>query len=213
MPTIAKKRPAKKTAAAPVAVTYVLRTCDAHGQSHGGFQWPESGPVEAPDWKPTPECGRGLHGLLHGEGDSYLLNWAADARWLVVEVEVASIVDLGGKVKYPKGVVVYSGDQFHATREIARRCPEARAIVGLTATAGAGGTATAGDEGTATAGDWGTATAGAGGTLCLWWYDGIRYRLAVGYVGENGIEANVPHRLDGSGHFVRATPAQQEAES
>jgi hypothetical protein len=71
-----------------------------------------------------------------------------------------------------------------------------------TATAGDGGTATAGDWGTATAGDEGTATAGDGGTLIIRWWDGQRYRLSVGYVGENGIEANKAYRLDGQGAFV-----------
>ena len=45
----------------------ILRTCDANMQSHGGFQWPRSGPVAAPDWNPAPECGNGLHGFLRGE--------------------------------------------------------------------------------------------------------------------------------------------------
>lgn len=59
-----------------------------------------------------------------------------------------------------------------------------------TATAGDFGTATAGDYGTAMAGDGGTATAGNRGTVCIWWWDGTRYRLCVGCVGEDGIEAN-----------------------
>ena len=62
-----------------------------------------------------------------------------------------------------------------------------------TATAGYAGTATAGVYGTATAGDYGTATAGCGGEIRIRWYDGKRHRLAVGYVGEDGIEANVPY--------------------
>jgi len=57
-----------------------------------------------------------------------------------------------------------------------------------TATAGDRGTATAGYRGTATAGEGGTATAGEGGEVHIRHYDGRRYRIAVGYVGEDGID-------------------------
>jgi hypothetical protein len=81
-----------------------------------------------------------------------------------------------------------------------------------TATAGDGGTATAGDwgtatvgyGGTATAGDWGTATAGDSGTIAIRHYDGSRYRLAVGYIGENGLKPNTAYKLDDKGNFVEA---------
>jgi hypothetical protein len=54
----------------------VLRTVRPDRRSHGGFFWPESGPVEAPDWNPKARCGGGLHGLLRGCGAGDLLNWA-----------------------------------------------------------------------------------------------------------------------------------------
>ena len=86
-----------------------------------------------------------------------------------------------------------------------------------TATAGARGTATAGDSGTATAGDSGTATAGYGGTaktgeigiiVCRWWdVNKERYRLAVGYVGEDGIKANTFYRANESGKLVKVPNA------
>ena len=215
-----------------------LRTCDAKRRGYGGFQWPSRGPVEAPDWSPEPQCGRGLHGLLWGEGDAGHLSRDDDAEWLVVAVESAEVVDLGGKVKFPRGEVVYCGDRDGAVAYIlvnggaGKACAYARAPAGAygTATAGARGTATAGDRGTATAGEGGTATAGAYGTatagdkgtatagykgtatagdygtVCIRWYDGAaaRYRTAVGYVGEDGIESNVPYRVEGRGKLVRA---------
>jgi hypothetical protein len=84
-------------------------------------------------------------------------------------------------------------------------------VDGGTATAGAYGTATAGDEGTATAGDFGIATAGhkgiatAGdrGIIQIRYWDGNRYRVKMGYIGENGLEAGVPYKLDDEGEFVR----------
>ena len=94
----------------------VLRTCRADMTSHDGFRWPESGPVEAPNWNPEPICGGGLHGLLWGEGDGSLLCWEPDAKWLVVRVE--AWVDLIGKVKFPRGEVLFAGERDEATRRV-----------------------------------------------------------------------------------------------
>lgn len=82
-----------------------------------------------------------------------------------------------------------------------------------TATAGDYGTAMAGDRGLATAGHYGTAMAGDGGTatagyrgiLVLRYWDGARHRLAVGYVGEGGIQLGKRYRLDESHRFVEVT--------
>jgi hypothetical protein len=142
----------------------ILRVCDSNRQSRGGFQWPASGPVEAPDWDHEPVCGFGLHGWLWGEGDASVADWDSESKWLVAEVESATLVDLKGKVKFPRAVVVHCGDKESATRYIAEHGAAGRAIIAGTATAGDEGTATAGDRGTATAGYRGTATAGDEGT-------------------------------------------------
>ena len=174
---MAKKKPAPDTAP---SLVYVLRTCDKNMKAYGGFVWPKSGPVSAPDWKPTVECGNGLHGLLWGEGDVSHLSTNADAVWMVVSVVADTVIDISGKVKFPSGDVVFSGDRASAIAEIVARGADPTKVVyntvaagdrgtatagyGGTATAGDGGTARAGDGGTATAGDRGTATAGYGGT-------------------------------------------------
>ena len=49
-----------------------------------------------------------------------------------------------------------------------------------------------------------TARAGAGGAIALTYHDGKRYRIAVAYVGENGIEPNVDYRVTDAGEFVKA---------
>ena len=92
---------------------------------------------------------------------------------------------------------------------------------GGTATSGDWGTATSGDWGTATSGDLGTSTSGYGGTstsgyggtstsgergeIQIRYYDlkAERYRTAVGYVGEDGIEANVAYKLDSDHKFIK----------
>ncbi len=75
-----------------------------------------------------------------------------------------------------------------------------------TATAGNWGTATAGDEGTATAGDEGTATAGEKGEIRIRYWDekADRYRTVIGYIGEDGLEPDVPYKLNADRKFVRA---------
>jgi hypothetical protein len=155
----------------------VLRTCDANLRSHNGFQWPESGYVEAPDWRPTYKCGHGLHGLPWGEGDGRLLNWGDDAKWLVVRVKAKDLLagqgDLTDKCKFKGGEVVYCGDRLGATQYITENGGAGKAIVGAdqqtdkdgaTQTAGDGATQTAGYRATQTAGYRATQTAGYGAT-------------------------------------------------
>ena len=79
-------------------ITYILKSVNADLTSYNNFQWKESGIVTCPDWSPKPECGNGLHGFLMGEGSGELANWKADAKWLVLEVDKASVVDLMNKV-------------------------------------------------------------------------------------------------------------------
>lgn len=67
----AMKKPAAKKQAKPETVL-VLRTCNSDMTGYGGFKWPESGPVEAPDWNPVKSCGQGLHGWLWDEFEEFL---------------------------------------------------------------------------------------------------------------------------------------------
>jgi len=143
----------------------VLRTSNKDRISYGDFQWPESGPVEAPDWNQEPICGRGLHGALWGEGDGALFNWVEDATWQVVEVLFKDIVDLGGKIKFPQGNVVFSGSREGATNFLLANGGFGRAVIGAKmSNLNPNGHVLVGYRGTATVGDWGKATAGAYGT-------------------------------------------------
>ena len=191
----------------------VLRTCNEKLQSYGGFQWPAKGPVEAPDWMPTTDCGDGLHGFLWGEGEGQLADWTETAKWLVVRVVAADVIDLGGKVKFPRGEVVFCGERTAATAYIAAHGAVGKSIVGGTSTSGYRGTSTSGYRGTSTSGvggtstsgEGGTSTSGEGGTIIIAQWDGAanRYRYHVAYPGENGIEPNVPYVLNECGEFVK----------
>jgi len=239
----------------------MLRTCNAGMMGYGGFRWPRRGYVEAPDWEPRLVYGDGggLHGALRGDGNGAMFNWAADATWMVVEVDAREVVDLGGSTKVPRGWVVYAGGREDALKLMSKAYPGApmigvRTTAGFMGTAAAGwngravagpggmavagyeghavvdghgGTAVAGnfgmafvandgtavamdhgvaagDDGRAVVGLQGTAAAGDGGVICVRWYDGSRYRLAVGYVGEDGIEPGVAYRCSPGGRLVRA---------
>ena len=171
---------------------YILRTCNADMSSRNGFVWPREGVAECPDWKPTKECGNGLHGALWGEGDGSLLDWSNNAVWIVAGVD--EWIDLDGKVKFPRADVVFAGSRQDAIDKIVS-LGATGAIIGGTATAGEGGTATAGYRGAATAGNYGTATAGDGGTICISHWDGERSRIVIGYVGEDGIKPDTAYRV------------------
>ena len=155
---------------------YILRTCNADMSSRNGVIWPREGVVECPDWKPTTECGNGLHGALWGEGDGALLSWEADAVWVVAGVD--EWIDLNGKVKFQRADVVFSGPRDEAVAEIIKRGAKG-AVIG----------------GTASAGDRGTARAGYGGILLLSHWDRQRRRVVIAYVGEGGVKPNTAYRL------------------
>ena len=181
-----------RVAAEPRATVLVLRCCRGDRVASKGFVWPESGPVACDDWSPEVECGHGLHGWLWGAGDLNASNGShseADAKWLVVQVDAALVVDLGGKAKFPRGEVVYCGDRDTAVRMVAARAPAGIAAL----------------YGTATAGDYGTATAGDHGTISIeyWCPKRNRWRRAIAEVGENGIEPNTAYVLDENNKFAK----------
>ena len=111
----------------------ILRTCFSDMRSTNNLIWPQSGYVMAPDWYPSVECGRGLHGLLWGEGDGHLLINTRNSKWLVAEVNLEDVIDLNGKVKFPEAWVVHCGNQESATQYLYKANPSKR-INGLVLT-------------------------------------------------------------------------------
>jgi len=187
---------------------YMLRTCNKNMQGYGGFQWPTAGLVTAPDWHKRPVCNGGLFGLLWGAGPAELLKMNEDGRhYLVVGINEWVLVD-DDKIKAPAGEVVYCGDLRGAADLLVALGADPASCVGSVSTAGDAGTATAGTRGTATAGDAGTATAGDMGVISILFYDQKRnrYRFAIGYIGEGGLEPGVPYKFDGD----RFVPAKSE---
>ncbi|MDU5771905.1 hypothetical protein [Acinetobacter sp.] len=213
-------------------IALVLRTCKSDLTSRNGFQWADvGGTTIAPDWVNNKDCGNGLHGWLFGSGDHSCSNYLdAESKWMVLEVELKSIVMLGEKCKFPSAKTVFVGDKKAATDYLIANEPRAKnvAVIGAslkagengavlvgalgtatagnwgTATAGESGTATAGESGTATAGNWGTATAGESGEIRIQYWDSKaeRYRTVLGYIGEDGLKADTAYKLDENHKFV-----------
>ena len=127
-------------------IVYLLRTCDEDLKSRGDFQWPSSGLVSAPDWDPKPECGKGLHGLLSGEGDGSLLSTKDPAKWMVIAAVKSEVVQIDRKVKVPRAYVVFVGSKKVTTDMIVKLCPGS-ACVFATVTSGESGHSTSGDFG------------------------------------------------------------------
>jgi hypothetical protein len=204
---------------------YVLRSDRPDGRSYGGFLWPALGPVEAPDWNDRAECGGGLHGLLWGCGSADLLfnPRAPETRWRVVKVLAADVVDLGGKVKFPRGEVVYCGDRGGALALLDKKGAADKPVVFASRAGGDRSTVAGGDESTVTGGDWSTVaggyestvtggyrstvTGGDGSVIQIKRWDSYadRCRIVIGYIGEDGLLPNTPYRLDAEGRFVAVT--------
>ena len=215
---------AKKKAIIPeVETVLVLRTCNADMTSYGGFVWPTTGPVEAPDWEPTMKCGHGLHGLLWGEGSIHYLDLSPTAKWLVFRGLASDIAhgdgDLTEKCKSRRGTVEYCGTREGAVAYLFAHGAAGKAVVfgtstsgdrgtstsgdggtstsGYrgTSTSGYGGTSTSGDGGTSTSGYRGTSTSGYGGVICILRWNGKRYKAVIDTVEDE----------DGNGHLEANT--------
>ena len=135
-------------------VGLVIRNVSAELKSYGGFAWPESGYVEAPDWRDSATCGNGLHGLLDGIGEWSLLSDAHDARWQIVKVARSEVVRIDdAKVKFPRGWVVFTGGSAAAKKFIlpAMVASVFKGAEGNTATGDGGHAAATGDKGHAAA--------------------------------------------------------------
>jgi hypothetical protein len=142
----------------PEGFSVVIRSCKTGGISRDGFVWPTEigAEVECSDWSTEPICGQGLFGLLPGQNDPGV--WYDDLV-LALLVETQTIVNLGGKVKFPRAQILFSG-----TNPETHAWLDANKLNGpwydSTQTAGGDSTQTAGDRSTQTAGYRSTQTAG-----------------------------------------------------
>ena len=151
----------------PNDTALVLRSCAPDLTSHSGtFKWPDSGPVECPDWSPVAICGNGLHGLLWGAGDASLMAFAEGTKYLAIRVLIDDVVDLVGKVKFPRGWVEKCGTLGDAVNYIRDNgAPINALMLGSTVSGGHGSTVSGGHGSTVSGGDWSTVSGGHGSTV------------------------------------------------
>ena len=190
------------------SIALVLRTCRSNLTSRDGFQWADvGGTTVAEDWIKNTDCGNGLHGWLFGAGDHNCSDYLAeDSKWMVLEVDLESIVMLGDKCKFPSAKTVFVGDKKTATDYLIANEPRCKnvAVIGASITVGDSEAVIVSGLGTATAGDYGTATAGGSGEIRIRYYDSKadRFRTVIGYIGENGLKANTAYKLDDNYKFI-----------
>jgi len=190
--------------------SYVLRTCSKNIESYNGFKWPKEGYVEAPDWDPTPRCGNGLHGFLNGEGDGSYADWDPAAKWLVVKVKTADIVDLKGKVKFKCGKVIFCGRRDKAIHFLKTKIGNKYNVIGdfiSTAVAGYYGIASVGNFGIARAGDRGNASAGVGGVASVGAHGNAKVELVGNASAGNYGTANAGNYGPASAGYAGTTSA------
>jgi hypothetical protein len=146
---------------------YILKCLPADGLASNNFNWDMTvgAKVSAPDWDPTPECGKGLHGWLSGEGDPTASIHHTDptAVWLILSTD-AEVVDLEGKVKFPHCTVEFVGNREEAVAEMRRLVPTA-AVMYSTVTIKNGEEIRVGDYSTVNAGNHSKVTAGYNSTV------------------------------------------------
>jgi hypothetical protein len=148
------------------SIVYVLKCVKADLTAYNSFQWNSEGPVEAPDFDSTPECGKGLHGWLWGEGDVSACSWwnDLDSKWLVLAVWKDDLIELDSKVKFPRCWVVFSGDRISAPRKIIELGAQG-AVLFANRLGGDNSTLTGGDRSTLTGGNGSTLNGGDDSTL------------------------------------------------
>jgi len=75
-----------------------------------------------------------------------------------------------------------------------------------TSISGYKGTAISGYKGTSISGDFGTSISGEKGKIVIdyWDSEADRYRSVTGYIGEDGLEPNIPYKLDANHKFIKA---------
>ena len=171
----------------PKTESLVLRACRFDLTSRDSFSW-KNKHVKAPDWSPAPTCGGGLHGWLNGQGNPDVWDHRDDDKWLILAVKTATIVDLGGKVKFPAARTLFVGSKVETASLLAALLPGVPVMFasptggdystltggdystltggyGSTLTGGCGSTLTGGDRSTLTGGDYSTLTGGRDSTL------------------------------------------------
>ena len=202
----------------------ILRRINKDGTSYGGFnKWGKPDElnitVQPEKFVNQPTCGNGLHGwpwgMGLGDGSDYSV---VDDRWLVIAAKPEDVVgNVGGstalKCKCREAVKIFDGtfagawalinNGRHRLIQAMTRCVSSDGSQ-LAASGYGSHLAASGKSSIAAAIGIGSIVA-AGELGCIvaayWSAAEDRYRVVVGYVGENGIEPNTNYRLNAQHQF------------
>ena len=187
----------------------LVKCLNRDGTSFGGFAWPKSGPVSPKIWARDEYCNSGglfgwPWGLAIGEGR----NPDACSPWLVFSAKPENVILLeGGKCKAVPGEngdlpeVVYYGDMagaMYLTSHGRVALIQSRSSGSASATGYRGSASATGKYAVAASlGLVGRSKASELGIIIVAWWDesSKRKRVRVGYVGEDGIEADTWYRV------------------
>lgn len=127
----------------PLPYALMLRKVPRDMRGRNNFLYPKEGRVTAPDWKPTKQCGHGLHGYLWGKGDASAsmpshIAYDSHGKWLVIKVLEKHVVGIKedsydsyySKYKFKTGVVVFCGTRKAAAEFMAKdpKCPKEQTV-------------------------------------------------------------------------------------
>ena len=148
--------------------SYVLKVVRSDMTTRNGFKWGGVGETTvAQDWAPTKECGNGLHGWLNGIGDISCQSISAEpgALWLTLEVDTLDVIDLSGKVKFPRALTLFMGSMIEAAVIVAEKANEQGPVIGITRSGGDRSTVSGGNRSMVSGGDRSTVSGGDDSTV------------------------------------------------
>ena len=144
----------------------LVKCVERGGKSHGGFQWPQSGPVVAEQFSREPDC---ESGGLFGWPWGLSLGGGKDPKyggdWIVFSATPENVIDLGDKAKAVEECeVVYCGHWAGALAytQAGRDAWIVQAAIGNTNTSGSGAASATGWSGAASATGWSGAASATG---------------------------------------------------
>lgn len=200
------------------AVVTAYKGFDENFRCNGGFQY-EIGKTYTHEGKVQP-CSSGFHACTR-PSDVWSYYGPALARFALAKLsgtvvahnedskQAASVIEIVEEIPLASFVKLVIADvASDAKATIAEGDSSTAASSGnYSKVASSGDSSTAGAEGKDTiamvAGVGGYAKAGENGCFALCWNDGKRNRIVTGYVGEDGIEANVWYRVE-NGKLVKS---------
>ena len=189
---------------------YFLRTVNKNCISYNNFKWDlKIGAINTcGDWNEKPECGGGLHGIRNAVGSASLLDWSENAIPFVFSSTKYIDID-NQKSKVQKAKIEFVGKSIPECSTWIYQKTSIQGGIAVCISGGYGATVSGGDRAMVSGGDEATVSGGYGATVSggyeaiiqIKYYDGNRYRIKIGYIGEDGLKPNIKYKLNDKFEF------------